>query len=244
MNSGLGLMSRRRRGDSNGAGMQSASCPLFLQLTLHDAEHPPLSLPRKTSWSGASGNLVSPSATSPRTRIGSNNTLDSVLNSSESAWGGGKRRIASGQPVTDRLDEEEETQKDPPLDSKVNTNPLTETKGSEGPPEEETLPTLETTPQNSNKDAEDAIAAMSNLTLKTGVASTQGAGQVVNDAGPTDVNTADIAKVEWSYIDPSGTVQGMNTQGHLHLIYHLTQVIRSIYCRANAGLERSRLFHR
>ncbi|KAL5534141.1 hypothetical protein ACEPAG_602 [Sanghuangporus baumii] len=189
LNSGLGLMSRRRRGDSNGA------------------EQTPLSLPRKTSWSGASGNLVSPSAASPRTRIGGHNAIDGVLNGSESAWGGGKRRVTSGHPIPDRLDEKEEIQKEPPPESNENTDPPAEKmEGTENRPPNQQDSSLSqvVAPQNPDKDIDNVTGTMNNLTLNTNVVGPQKADQV-SDARATD---AEPGKVEWSYIDLSGTVQG------------------------------------
>ncbi|KAL5535617.1 SMY2 [Sanghuangporus sanghuang] len=189
LNSGLGLMSRRRRGDSNGAEQTS------------------LSLPRKASWSGASGNLVSPSAASPRTRIGGHNAIDGVLNSTESAWGGGKRRITHGQPVPDRLDEKEEIQKEPSPELNEDTGLSAEkTEGTENRPpnQQDSSISQVVVPQNSNKDIDNVTGSMNNLALNTNVVGPQKADQV-SDARATD---AEPGKVEWSYIDPSGTVQG------------------------------------
>ncbi|KAL5495164.1 SMY2 [Sanghuangporus weigelae] len=189
LNSGLGLLSRRRRGDSNGA------------------EQTPISLPRKTSWSGASGNLVSPSAASPRTRIGGHNAIDGVLNGSESAWGGGKRRVTSGHPIPDRLDEKEVIQKEAPPESNENTHsPAEKTEGTENrPPDQQDSSTSQVAvPQNPDKDIDNVTGTMNNLALNTNAVGPQKTDQV-SDARATD---AEPGKVEWSYIDPSGTVQG------------------------------------
>ncbi|KAL5518843.1 SMY2 [Sanghuangporus vaninii] len=189
LNSGLGLMSRRRRGDSNGAEQTS------------------LSLPRKTSWSGTSGNIVSPSTASLRTRIGGHNAIDGVLNGTESAWGGGKRRVTHGQPVPDRLDEKEEIQKEPSPESNESTDPPAEkTEGAENRPpnQQDSSISQMVVPQNSDKDIDNVTGTMNNLALNTNVVGPQKADQV-SDARTTDVEPG---KVEWSYIDPSGTVQG------------------------------------
>ncbi|EJD03863.1 uncharacterized protein FOMMEDRAFT_154980 [Fomitiporia mediterranea MF3/22] len=183
LNSGLGLMGRRRRGDSTGT------------------DHPPLSLPRKTSWSGTPGSLASPSTASPRNRMGSGGAFDGILNGIDTAWGSGKRRIQSGQPFTDRVDEEEELQKDPgsseakegayasgqnALDSR-SAQPR-----EHGPPSSE-INISQSAGNNLHDTTDGATGQSTDLTNRTG--------------GNTS-DSIDLTKVQWSYVDPTGNVQG------------------------------------
>lgn len=180
LNNSMGLMGRRRRGDSSGA------------------DQPPLSISRKTSWSGG-GNLTSPSLASPRTRLGGG-SFDGVLNGGDNTWGNGKRRVPSGHPLTERLEEEAETKKDAEPSESQKEESL-----NRKPIESDLIPSQATGTSNNESTGgiDDIKSSMKNLALNVNNDS-----QSAELSGGDTSKAKDLGKIQWSYIDPSGNVQG------------------------------------
>ncbi|KAH8120423.1 hypothetical protein DFH11DRAFT_1757206 [Phellopilus nigrolimitatus] len=210
MNNGIGLMGRRRRGDSSGAER------IIYMLKYDLLDQPPLTLPRKTSWSGApgtlAGNLAAPSLTSPRTRLGGSNGFDGVLNGNDNAWNGGKRRV-SGQPNASRVDEEVEGRRDikaEEIKEEETQDPTINVADGEHASPSVLAPSAGFSAHPA-PDVKKLQAAVDNLTLDTNLANLQGNRPLdvgENSLGSGQPDTSDLAKVLWSYVDPSGNVQG------------------------------------
>ena len=165
------------------------------------SDQPPLSISRKTSWSGG-GNLISPSLASPRTRLGGG-SFDGVLNGNDSSWGNGKRRVPSGQPFPERLEEEVEASKDTGVsESQKEVSPTRKPLVMESVPSQ-----TNNTSGNENLDPIGGInslkSGVENLTLNTNSNSPG-----LDSSGGDTSKTVDLGKIQWSYIDPSGNVQG------------------------------------
>ncbi|KAI5124605.1 hypothetical protein M0805_004215 [Coniferiporia weirii] len=185
-----GSMGRRRRGDSS--------------------DQPPLSLPRKSSWSSVPGSLTSPALPSPRTRLGSGNGFDGVLPGSDNGWGGGKRRMSSGQPLTSRVDEEAgsrgrtgafEIKEEDEMASPTSG----EAEGRASPSSSVDVPTNSTSSMNG------LPLAVGELTLDAKSTDYRDPTLGHVNGGGSDavhMDTLDLAKVQWSYIDLKGDLQG------------------------------------
>lgn len=159
-------------------------------------DYPPLTLQRKTS------NSAIPALASPRTRLGSGSSgFDGILNGSENAWSGMKRRVSVGHPPGNRLDEAPETQEAPSIK------------------EEEVGSIPSDTSQQSSTATSADVGRTSMSELNTGV---EKLSLDSNEAGhklqPQESNGTVSAtvqsdpvppeKVLWSYIDFQGETQG------------------------------------
>lgn len=170
-----------------------------------------MSLPRKTSWSNA-GSLVSPSLPSPRTRVGNNSAasnFDGVLNGNENPWTSGKSRVLPGQTFAART-KNGDTSKDASgleIKEEEETSDANGENGNLQPPEPE-ISQLSTNLANLNGLNGD----VEKLSITTNHNEPQNPPPSLVGPGPNGVHwdEALFAALQWSYVDPSGNIQGIH----------------------------------
>ncbi|KAH9927459.1 uncharacterized protein BXZ73DRAFT_90731 [Epithele typhae] len=152
----------------------------------------PLALPRKLSLSNMQNGLASPregGLPSPRVRAG----FDGVLNDSWTA----RRRASENAPKNKSEKEGDGEPKDPHIKEEEEEPPLPSERSRE------TTGSSTGQPLNGNVGANKATEQINGQVQETSIS-----GQSATGAPAPPKPPADLSKVEWSYLDPQGRLQG------------------------------------
>ena len=189
---------------------------------------------------------MSPSLPSPRTRVGNGSTggsFDGVLNGSDNPWNSGRSRGVSGHSFSGRLKESDASKDAVDLEIKEE-----EESSESNVDNSEARPSDSETQQSSSDSSvhrEDTIGinnGMEKLSIDPNLGEQDNNAQITFNHGQNGIpwDVTQFAAIQWSYVDPTGNIQGM------YFIYVLESVLslyRSLQRRNNAVLARSTLFH-
>lgn len=147
---------------------------------------------------------------SPRTRLGSGaSVFDGILNGTDNAWPGMKRRTSVGQPSASRADEAPET---------PDGLSIKEEEADDAPPVTSQQPSTSASlgvGQTAVSDLNSGVEALS-LNANTAEQQPQPQSQDSNGTQPstTQPSPVPLEKVLWSYIDFQGATQGTRNSQH------------------------------
>lgn len=177
-------------------------------------DQPALSLPRKTSWSNAAS-LVSPSLPSPRTRVGNGSTggnFDGVLNGSDSPWNSGKSRGLTSQSFSGRMKEGDPMKEPSDLEIKEEeeTSESSADNSRQRPSEPETTQSVESASIQQDVGGLNGAVEKLSITTNNGDSQTNVPPLVPPGSNGVHWDEGQFKLLQWSYVDPSGIVQGIN----------------------------------